>query len=109
MFRHRLFKKFFAVLFATVVVALVSVREVHYIFTEHAAQHEDCHNHLHAADAHFHCEVCKVDISYFSDDIQADVLSIQEVYSVAVSSRYQQPCYTSLQYVALLRGPPAVA
>jgi hypothetical protein len=109
MFRHRLFKKFFAVLFATVVVALVSVREVHYIFTEHAAQHEDCHNHLHAADAHFHCEVCKADISYFSDDIQADVLSIQEVYSVAVSSRYQQPSYTSLQYVALLRGPPAVA
>ena len=109
MFRHHLFKKFFAVLFATVVVALVSVREVHYIFTEHAAQHEDCHNHLHAADAHFHCEVCKADISYFSDDIQPEILSVHEFNSLAISSSYQQPCYTSLQYVALLRGPPAVA
>ncbi len=109
MFRHHLFKKFFAVLFATVVVALVSVREVHYIFTEHATQHEDCHNHLHAADAHFHCEVCKADISSFTDDIQPEILYGQEFYSAFLHCHYQEPNFTSLHYVALLRGPPAVA
>ncbi|MBK7149622.1 MAG: hypothetical protein IPH78_12595 [Bacteroidetes bacterium] len=80
MYRPRVFRQMLAVLLATIVVALVSVREVHYLFTEHGGQHEHCHNHLHAADAHFHCEVCKADIASFTDEVQPPAFVANQSY-----------------------------
>lgn len=95
-----------AVLLATIVVALVSVREVHYLFTEHGGQHEHCHNHLHAADAHFHCEVCKADIASFTDEVQPPAFVSNQSYVAFLCLPLVQHVYTAQQHVAFLRGPP---
>lgn len=107
MYRPRVFRQMLAVLLATIVVALVSVREVHYLFTEHGGQHEHCHNHLHAADAHFHCEVCKADIASFTDEVQPPALVSNQTYVQFPCKPLVQPVYTAQQHVAFLRGPPS--
>ena len=94
--------------FAVTVLFTVSFHEVHYLLVQHH-QHEDCDNHLHAADEHGHCSICKFDAPAFTDEI---------VFPASQASiSYFEECFTEPKQVQLykttyanpLRGPPALA
>ena len=106
--RNSFFRKIIAVAFATTIVFTVSVREVHYLFSQHEA-HEHCENHLHATDHHNDCSVCKFDISVFSDAIVSQFFS-NSIFSQAGGHwLYQSPITNSLITFVSLRGPPSLA
>lgn len=107
--RIPLLQKLLTSVLAAVVVMLVSVREVHFLFTEHPTHHEDCHNHLHAADEHFHCEACKAHVSCFTDEVKVVQLSSPGIRLTDITERIFTFSYSSVRSLPYLRGPPVVA
>ena len=106
--RDSLFRKILSVAFAAAIVFTVSVREVHYLFSQHEA-HEHCENHLHQTDHHKDCSVCKFDISVFSDEIFFQIFS-KSIFSQSSGHwLYQSPTTNSLITFVSLRGPPSLA
>ncbi len=103
--RLHLFRKVLAVVFAVAVVFTVSVHNVHYLFEFHDA-HEHCENHLHAADKHSHCAVCKFDVSVMDDEINQLSLSGPAIFSPPVSCFYASPVIAKRIITNALRGPP---
>ena len=93
----------------SIMLFMVSMHEVHYLFTEHHAQ-ENCHEvHLHAADEHTHCPVCKFDISLFTDEIEQPVVAeLPEVFST-YNYTYQSVKVHNTTISYSLRGPPSIA
>ncbi len=105
--RLSLFRKILSVAFAAAIVYTVSVREVHYLFSQHEA-HEHCENHLHDASHHEDCAVCKFDIATFTDEVFT-VYNSPLVFTIAeVVGIYQSPFTNSLISFPSLRGPPAL-
>ena len=93
----------------SIMMFMVSMHEVHYLFTEHQ-QHEDCHEaHLHAADEHGHCPVCKFDISLFTDEITQTVVSNNAFVVSLYTYTYQSVVVYKQVSAHALRGPPALA
>lgn len=85
------------------------MHEVHYLFSEHH-QHEHCgEQHLHAADEHGHCPVCKFDISFFTDEItQPLTIHVPATISTYIYT-YQSISIQQQISAHALRGPPALA
>ena len=106
--RRYLIRRILSVLFAVAVVFTVSVREVHYLFAQHD-EHEHCENHLHAADTHTHCAVCKFDISTFTDEVTATVITGPVAYTAIKPAVYQSVIIAAHLPANSLRGPPARA
>ena len=103
-----LFRKILSIAFAVAVVYTVSVREVHYLFSQHEA-HEHCENHLHDASHHEDCSVCKFDIASFTDVVFTANDSPLKFLSKEVACMYQLTITNSLLSFPSLRGPPALA
>jgi hypothetical protein len=100
-------RKTCAVIFAITIAFTISVREVHYLFTQHDAE-EQCENHLHNADNHSDCAVCKFDISIFTDELSLPPFVAQtffHVHHVAFQSVISDRQFLSNS----LRGPPSRA
>ncbi len=98
---------FFAAFFSVSVLFTVSVKELHYLFAAHEELHEKCDNHIHPADEHSDCAVCKFDLSCFTDVVHlvhpvalALDLPIAEAHFINEFSG-QQP------RTLFLRGPPS--
>lgn len=88
---------------------MVSLHEVHYLFSEHHL-HEHCgEQHLHAADEHGHCPVCKFDISLFTDELAQPVFIHAQPSSFAYTYTYQSVILYKQLTAHALRGPPVVA
>jgi hypothetical protein len=104
--RASLFNKFFAVVFAAIVVFTVSVREVHYLFNQHEA-HEHCENHLHNSNHHQDCSACKFDVSIFTDNVF--FLDNSPIFCFEKKRiDYKQSLNLHFSFFNLsLRGPPA--
>jgi hypothetical protein len=107
--RYSHIRLLFTGMLTSIMLMMVSIHEVHYLFTEHHT-HEECHElHLHAADEHGHCPVCKFDISLFTDEIEQPIVA----QAPTVVSTYNYT-YLSVQAVSNtitypLRGPPSQA
>lgn len=101
-------RKVLAAMFGMAVVFTVSVREVHYLFAQNHV-HEHCENHLHAADEHAHCAVCKFDISLFTDEVSHVQVATPETYPAQPAAVYHSVVLYSSINANGLRGPPAVA
>jgi hypothetical protein len=93
---------------ALLTVGIVSIHEVHYLLTNHH-ENDHCENHLHAADTHAHCNVCKFDVSLFTDT-DVDELSINiKFYSSYITAKTSSFVPQSEVLVNSLRGPPLSA
>lgn len=105
--RTSLFRKILSVVFAAAIVFTVSVREVHYLFVQHAIQ-EHCQNHLHSGSYHDDCAICHFDVSAFTDS----VFSTDNSPLPFTEDRFFDYCqFFNLQSSAFnlsLRGPPAM-
>ena len=106
--RISLFRKILSVAFAVAIVYTVSVREVHYLFSQHEA-HEHCENHLHDASHHEDCAVCKFDIATFTDEVFTVYNSALAFVSEEAIGIYQSQVTNSLISFPSLRGPPSLA
>lgn len=106
--RTSLFRKILSVVFAATIVFTVSVREVHYLFSQHEA-HEHCENHLHDSTHHEDCSVCKFDLSIFSDEILPSDNTKAIVFASQVDDWSQVFNLQSQISSVTLRGPPALA
>lgn len=107
--RSTVIQKIFAFVFTAIVLFTVSVRETHYLFSDHHAVSEHCENHLHSSDDHGDCAVCKFDVSFFTDNILypqfiGQLFSITEQTSVC-----QTTVLAAGNYINPLRGPPSRA
>ncbi|MFN8287936.1 MAG: hypothetical protein U0V74_14360 [Chitinophagales bacterium] len=108
MFKRSLLRSIFSVVFAFTVLFTVSVKEVHYLFASHEA-HEHCDNHIHPADEHGECAVCKFDIAFFTDAITLIHPQLpQQYFAVKQPAACFTPTTTRL-YTKPLRGPPSIA
>lgn len=106
--RTSILRKALAVIFGIAVVTIVSVREVHYLFSQ-SHIHEHCENHLHGAEEHNHCAACKFDISLFTDEVpQPPVLTAVSYHSTPIVV-YQSVILYSTVRANTLRGPPVAA
>ncbi len=106
--RTSILRKLLAALFGMAVVFTVSVREVHYLFSQNHV-HEHCENHLHASDEHTHCAVCKFDISLFTDEVSHVQVASPETYPAQPAAAYSSVVLYSSVCANALRGPPATA
>lgn len=102
-------KSLIAATFAVAVLFTVSVHEVHYLFVAHHHAEQNCVNHLHQADPHGDCNVCKFDVSFFTDVIQKSQLPVATVTLARVQSCYQSHIYVQAITANALRGPPTIA
>jgi hypothetical protein len=105
--RCQLLKKIYAFAFTVMVLFTVSVREMHYLFSQHHGQHEHCENHLHSKDEHGDCSVCKFDISIFSNDILPRPYH-HNFFTTHNSFFYRSVKRISDVYTKHLRGPPSL-
>ena len=103
--RTSLLNKIFSVAFAVTVMFTVSVREVHYLFSQHEA-HERCENHLHNSNHQEDCSICKFDVSIFTDTVfsfdNSAIAWLEKSLVVHKQSLNLQSSTLNL----LLRGPP---
>ena len=106
--RISLFRKILSVAFAAAIVYTVSVREVHYLFSQHEA-HEHCENHLHDASHHEDCAVCKFDIATFTDAVFTVSTSALAFTEAKWVDNYQPFNLQSSTFNLSLRGPPSLA
>ncbi len=106
--RISLFRKILSVAFAAAIVYTVSVREVHYLFSQHEA-HEHCENHLHDASHHEDCAVCKFDIATFTDEVFTASTSPLVFTETKWVDNYQPFNLQSSTFNLALRGPPSLA
>jgi hypothetical protein len=106
--RRSIIKSFLSALFALIVLLTVNVHEVHYLFLQHEA-HEHCENHLHSADEHDHCRVCKFDVSFFTDVIFGSNNAIPTASVEKYSGTGQFFNLQASFFNLFLRGPPSLA
>jgi hypothetical protein len=106
--RYNLLHKIFAMVFAVAVVFTVSVKEVHYLFSFHET-HEHCENHLHPADHHAECAVCKFDLSVCDDQLFLNAISVPQFFSPQIICLYTSPAISGQSIFTSLRGPPVFA
>lgn len=93
----------------SIMLFMVSIHEVHYLFTEHHV-HEDCHElHLHAANEHGHCPVCKFDVNLFTDEIEQPVVAKAPEAIFTYIYTYQSVIVSNTTISYSLRGPPSLA
>lgn len=104
--RTSLFKRLLALVFAVAVVYTVSVKEVHYLFSQHQV-HEHCENHLHSDEHQEDCSVCKFDIAAFTDQLYTYHHTVQISDKAETVSLYLSPFTVSCFSSVTLRGPPA--
>ncbi|MFN8322959.1 MAG: hypothetical protein U0T74_09900 [Chitinophagales bacterium] len=106
--RTSIFKRLIALVFALTVVYTVSVKEVHYLFSQHQV-HEHCENHLHSDEHQEDCSVCKFDISLFTDVLYTETCINHEFLSYSKNRDYHSVLYSFSVLNISLRGPPALA
>jgi|ERR1043165_3487407 hypothetical protein len=107
--RRNLIQKTFALALTVMVLFTVSVRETHYLFSDHHSIDEHCENHLHSADNHADCSVCKFDISLFTDAVFKPSIAGAS-FSIQTSVSFYSPVTLSDTFLSnSLRGPPALA
>lgn len=107
--RYSHIRLLFTGMLTSIMLMMVSIHEVHYLFTEHHT-HEECHElHLHAADEHGHCPVCKFDISLFTDEIEQPVVAQAPAVVSIYNYTYQSVQVASATITYSLRGPPSLA
>src|SRR5436190_2548180 len=104
-----LIQKIFAFALTAMVLFTVTVRETHYLFSEHHSAHERCENHLHQADSHGDCSVCKFDVSLFTDCISFPEMLSGGINIANRTSHYQSVILSGRTPSNPLRGPPAFA
>jgi len=107
--RTSFIKSLIAATFAVAVLFTVSVHEVHYLFVAHHEVEQNCINHLHQADSHGDCNVCKFDVSFFTEVIQKSQLPFAIVTLARVQVYYQSYTYVQAVTANPLRGPPTIA
>lgn len=106
--RNCVLKSLFAFVLTTIVLFTVSVRDTHYLFSEHHAVNEHCDNHLHGQDEYSHCSVCKFDVSLFTDEVFTPDNSPLVFDEARLFDKYQS-CNLQSSIVNLsLRGPPVL-
>ena len=107
--RSLVMRKIFACLLTAIVLFTVSVREIHYLFTEHHAETEHCENHLHQAETHTDCAVCKFDVSFFTDAIFHPDFQQQQFCAEKYEASYRSIILAPVVNANSLRGPPSLA
>ncbi len=100
-------QKIFAFALTAIVLYTVSVREVHYLFSQHEAR-EHCENHLHGEGHHEDCSVCKFDVSFFTDGVSVRHTSPLAFAGEKVVCVYQPFITNSHLSFPSLRGPPVL-
>lgn len=103
--RLSVFRIALSALFTVAVLMSVSVREIHYLYASHA-DHEHCENHLHSSEHHHDCQVCKFDISSFTDDILPIDLPVTVQPLVAFAAADNGILLPDFGVTCFLRGPP---
>lgn len=102
-------KGLLSVVFTAMVLFTVNVHQIHYLFAEHHAHHDECNNHLHSEDEHTHCEICQFDISLFDDQLVFQNYTASLFFNEVVVADYAAPLLVAKHDYTSLRGPPAFA
>lgn len=107
--RGSAFRMVLAAGFSAAIMFIVSFHEVHYLFVQHH-EHEHCgETHLHGAEEHSHCTVCKFDGLFFTDTVDITAADVATQFNENVFNTPEKVVLTAVYSSNPQRGPPAQA